>query len=374
MDLYGVLGVDKWSSKEEIKKAYRKLAMKYHPDRNAWDKESETKFKEINEAYQTLSDDWKRQEYDRFGSTGGAWGFGWNGWFGWGFWGWVDVDLWDIFEQFFSWNGWARSGWWNSRSTEQRWEDIEQLIEIDLKTSIYWAKQKIKVNKRVACKKCDWVGWEWKKTCSKCNGRWQVTYTTQSLFGTIQQTAACDSCNWSWESFQHICGICNWSKRVVDKVELDLDIPAWINNWMVIKLEWEWNEWVWTKHAWSLYLKFKVKLEEKGLKREGDDLYYEIEIDTVEAVLWTTKEINIPVIWKRTIDIESGTAHSTVIELSWDWVKNVESDRKWDLYITVNIKIPKKLTKKEKELYLEIAAEKKINVNNNKWIFEKMFG
>jgi len=369
MDLYWVLGIDKNSSGDEIKKAYRKLAMKYHPDRNAWDKESEKKFKQINEAYQVLSDSSKRQQYDRFGST---WNSAWN-WFGWWFWWWVDVDLWDIFEQFFGGqSSWTNRSW--TRSSEQRWEDIEQLIEIDLKTSIYWAKQKIKVNKRVSCKKCNWDWGEGKKTCSKCKGRWQITYTTQSIFGTIQQTGSCDACSGSWETFESICNDCGGSKRVLDKKEIDLDVPAWIDNGMVIKLESEWNEWIGTKASGDLYLKFKVKLEEKGLKRKSSDLFYEIEIDTVEAVIWTLKEINIPVIWKRGIDIKPWTNSGTILEIIWDWVKYVEDDRKWNLYITINIKIPKKLSKKEKELYLEIAKEKKINVNNNKWIFEKIFG
>ncbi len=371
MDLYWVLWINKWASADEIKKAYRKLAMKYHPDRNAGDKESEAKFKEINEAYQVLSDDSKKSQYDRFGSTWGAGGFGW-GWFGgFGWAGWVDVDLWDIFEQFF-----GGQWWWNSRkrTTEQVWEDLEQIINIDLKTSIYWKKQKIKVKKRVSCKKCDWVGWEWKKTCGKCNGRGQVTYTTQSMFGAIQQTWICETCNWTWESFEKICVTCSGTKRVLDTKEIDLDIPAGIDNWMVIKLEWEWNDGVWTKQAWSLYLKFKVNLEEKWLKRRWVDLFYVLEIDVVEAVLWTKKEINIPVLWKRTIDIKSGTQPWESLEISWDWVKHIDSEGKWNLYITLNIKIPKKLSKKEKELYLDIAAEKKINVNNHKWIFEKIFG
>ena len=369
MDLYWVLGIEKSASGDEIKKAYRKLAMKYHPDRNGWDKEAEAKFKEINEAYQTLSDAWKRQQYDRFGSTWGAGWFGW-GWFG-GQW-WVDVDFWDIFEQFFGGQGWGSRS--RRRSTEQVGEDLEMMVEIDLKTSIYGWKKDIKVNKRVSCKTCSWAGWEWKKTCGKCKGTGQITYTSQSLFGVIQQTAECDDCNGTWESFETICSDCNGTKRKVEKKTIDLDIPAGIDNWMVIKLEWEWNDGVWTKQSGSLYLKFRVKLEEKWLKRKASDLFYEIEIDTVEAVLWTKKDINIPVIWKRSIDIKSWTQSWDILEISWDGVKHIDSDWKWSLYITVTIKIPKKLSKKEKELYLEIAAEKKINVNNNKWIFEKMFG
>jgi len=367
MDLYWILGIEKNATADEIKKAYRKLAMKYHPDRNGWDKEAENKFKEINEAYQTLSDSSKKQQYDRFGSVWWAW----SGWFGGGFWWGVDVDLWDIFEQFFGGQGWKST---RQRSNEQVWEDLETIIELDLKSSIYWAKKDIKIKKKVECNTCSWKWWEWKKMCSPCNGSGQVTYTTQSLFGVIQQTWICNDCNWSWEVFETICTDCNWSKRKLESKTIDLDVPAWIDNWMVIKLEWEWNDWIWTKQSWSLYIKFKVNLEEKWLKRKASDLYYEIEIDVVEAILWTKKEINIPVIWKRKIEINCWTNHWTVLELNWDWVKYVESDRKGNLYITINIKIPKKLWKKEKELYLELASEKKLNVNNDKWIFEKIFG
>ena len=143
---------------------------------------------------------------------------------------------------------------------------------------------------------------------------------------------------------------------------------------MVIKLEGEWNDGVGTKATWDLYIKFKVNLEEKWLKRKASDLYYEIEVDTVEAVLWTKIDLNIPVIGKRTVDIPAWTQSVTILEITWDWVKHIDSDRKGNLYITVNVKIPKKLSKKEKELYLEIAKEKKLNVNNHKWIFEKIFG
>lgn len=368
MDLYSILEINKWASKEEIKKAYRTLAMKYHPDRNAWDKEAEAKFKEINEAYSTLSDDNKRKQYDMFWKSG--WASWWNpfgGWFG----GWVDVDLWDIFESFF---GWGFNGWTSrQRKTTFKWEDIEQYIDIDLKTSIYWAKEKIVFNKKETCVTCNWEWGSWKTTCSKCNWRWQVTYTSQSMFGTIQQTATCDACSGSWESFKETCSNCHWEKRKLVKKEIEIDIPSGIDNWMIIKMTWEWNHWVWTKSHWDLYIKFRVKLEEKGLKRDWVDLYYELEVDVLEAILGTTKEINIPVIWKRNIEIKAWTSHWSVIKISWDWVKHIDSDSKWDLFIDISLKIPKKLGKKERELYEEIAKEKKVNVNKA-WVFEKLFG
>ena len=365
MDLYSVLELEKSASKEDIKKAYRRLAMKYHPDRNAWDKEAEAKFKQINEAYSTLSDDWKRQQYDMFGKA-------WSGWnpFSWGFSWWMDVDLWDIFESFFWWwFSWA----WKARKTSFKWEDIETIVNIDLKTSIYWAKQKVVFNKKETCVTCDWEWGSWKTTCTKCNGRWQVTYTSQSMFGTIQQTATCDVCSWTWETFKEVCSNCHWEKRKTIKKEIEIDIPAWIDDWMIIKLNGEWNSWIWTKASWDLYIKFRVKQEEKELKRDWVNLHYNLEIDVVEAILWTKKEINIPILWKRTIEIKAWTSSWDVIKNSQDWVKYIDRDSKWDLFINISIKIPKKLSKKERELYEEIAKEKKINVNKA-WVFEKIFG
>lgn len=360
MDLYSVLEIDKTAAKEDIKKAYRKLAMKYHPDRNSWDKEAEKKFKEINEAYSVLSDDNKRKQYDMFGST-------WGNQFGWG-WAWMDVDLWDIFESFFWWAG--RSS--RRRKTEFRWEDLEYNLNIDLKTSILGGKEKISFNKKETCHTCSWDGWSGKKTCSKCNGHWQVTHSTQSMFGMIQQTVTCDKCSWSGEEFENICSDCKWDKRKLIKKELDIDIPAWIDNWMIIKITGEWSDGIWTNASWDLYIKFIVKTEEKWLTRDWVDLNYNLEIEIVEAVLWTTKEVNIPILWKRKIEIKPWTSHWSVIKISWDWIKHIDSDKKWNLLIDINIKIPKKLGKTEKNLYEEIAKERKINVNSW-WVFEKIF-
>ena len=133
MDFYEILWVDKNASTEEIKKAYRKLAMQYHPDRNKSDPEAEKKFKEVNEAYSTLSDENKRKQYDMFWKANWGNPFGW--WFGWG----VDVDLWDIFESFFWW--WF--SWRRQQRTEFVWEDLEVNLNIDLKTSIFWGKEKV---------------------------------------------------------------------------------------------------------------------------------------------------------------------------------------------------------------------------------------
>lgn len=362
MDLYSVLELEKWASKDEVKKAYRKLAMKYHPDRNQGDKDAEQKFKEINEAYSVLSDDTKRQQYDTFGSTGWA-GNPFGG-------GWVDVDISDIFESFFG--GWF-GGAWRKAKKEFRGEDLEYAMNLDLKTSIYWGKQTISFEKEETCTTCNGEGGSGKKTCGKCNGSGQVVFTQQSMFGTIQQRATCDVCHGSGEAFETVCDHCHGSKRNNIKKELELDIPAGIDDGMVIKLTGEWNDGVGTKASGDLYVKFRVSLEEKGLKRSGMDLSYDIEVEIVEAVLGTTKEINIPIIGKRKVEIKPGSEPGSVIKVSGDGVKDIGSDRKWDLLLTLKFKIPKKLSKSERELYEKIASEKKINVNNKKWVFENLF-
>ena len=142
---------------------------------------------------------------------------------------------------------------------------------------------------------------------------------------------------------------------------------------MIIKIEGEWNAWVWTKVSWDLLVQFVVKTEEKWLKRDWVDLHFSTEIEIVEAVLWASKEISIPIIWKRKIEIKAWTEHWSILKIHWDWVKYIDSDKKWDLLISISIKIPKKLSKKERWLFEEIAKERWVQVNSAGF-FEKIFG
>lgn len=361
-EYYSILGLSKWATDEEIKKAYRKLAMQHHPDRG-WDEE---KFKEVNEAYSVLSDSNKKREYDTYGSV-----WGWNpfGWWGW-FW-WMDVDLWDIFEQFF----WG-SGRGSSRrkpSSSFSWEDVETTLHIDLKTSIIGGKTKLKYDKYIVCHDCHGEWWEWKTICPDCHGSGYVKYRQQTMFGTIEHTWACERCGGTGETLEKVCGTCGWQKRIRKTVELDIDIPAGIDDGMVIRMNGEWNDGI-KSQAWDLYVRFKVNTIEKNLIRKWVDLHLDLEIDVIEAILWTTKEVNIPIIGKRNIVVDSGTQVGTVIKIAWDGVKYIDKDKKWDLFINLLIKIPKKLSEAERVCLEEIAKERKLNVHNKKWIFEKIFG
>ncbi len=360
---YDILWISKTASEDEIKKAYRKKAMEHHPDR-WWDAEI---FKEINEAYWVLSDANKKREYDTYGSV-----WGWNPFWSWGFSSaWFDVDLWDIFEQFFG--GWARTTSRRKRSSNFSGEDIETTLNIDLKTSVIGWKTKLKYEKYIVCPDCHWVWGEWKSICPDCHWSGYMKYRQQTVFWTIEHTWTCERCSWSWEILEKVCSKCGWQKRIRKTVEIDIEIPAWIDDGMVIRINWEWNDGIGAE-AGDLYVRFKVETKEKNLSRKWVDLHLDLEIDVLEAILGTTREVNIPIIWKRNIVIDAWTQVWTIIKMSWDGVKYIDKDKKWDLFVNLNIKIPKKLTDTERECFEKIAKEKKINVHNKKWIFEKIFG
>ncbi len=364
-DFYEILWLQKGASEDDIKKAYRKLAMEYHPDRNQGDKEAEAKFKEVNQAYATLSDRAKRQQYDMFGTAWSSW---WNPFW----WSWFQAeDLGDIFSSFFWWGF-----WWSARKTprETPWEDLEHDLRVDLKTSIYGWKETITFYKREHCSLCNGEWWSGKKECHTCKWRGQVIYTSQSPFWVIQQTRTCPDCQGSWEVFESICSDCQGEKRRLIKKNLDIDIPAGIDEGMIIKLQWEGNDGVGTKAAGDLYIHFSVEREEKWLTRDGTDLHYDIEVDVVEAVLGTQKDIHIPIIGKRSVSISPGTQAESIMKISWDGVKHVNKDTKGDLLIHIHIPIPTKLSKKQRELFEEMAKEKKLNVCSKKGVFEKLFG
>lgn len=350
MDYYEILWLERSAGEDEIKKAYRKMAMKYHPDRNAGDKDAEKKFKEVNEAYSTLSDAQKKQQYDMFGKSGGGAGF-WGGWGGFH----ADVDLWDIFSQFF-WGGGTSS---RQRKKEFKGEDLEYVIRLDLKTSILGGKKTITFERLDDCGNCDGAWGEWQKTCGTCHGHGVVTRTQQSVFGMVQQRVTCPDCHGTGESFEKVCDVCHGQKRTEKKVDLDIEIPAGIDNGMVIRMSGEGNGWYGTKARGDLFVKFATVQEEKCLQRDGVDLHYHVEVDVLEAILGGEREIKVPVIGKRNIKIKAGTQVGDILKYAGDGVKHIDSDKKWDLFFHLDIVIPKKLSKKEKALYSEIQQEKK---------------
>lgn len=368
MDLYEILGISRNATAEEIKKAYRKKAMESHPDRHWWDKQKEEEFKKINEAYAVLSDEQKKAHYDRFGSTEWMWWFG-QWWFGG-----MDFDISDIFENFF---GGGFSTWWRSGSKKQEsWEDLEMNVALDFGEAIFGGKKTIKYSKKIICDECDWswaTKWSDIKTCPICHWSGQVRKRTQSFFGTIEQTSMCSNCGWSGKIIDNPCKKCGAKKRIAKEIEKEIEIPAGIDNWMTIKLKQEWNEWINGKH-WDLYINFRVPSSFEWLTRDWINLHYKLIIDPVEAILWSKKKEKIPLLGERIIEIKSWTQNGDIIKFKWDWVKDITRDIKWDLFIKIDIRIPTNISKKERDLYEQIAWEKWINFADGKWIFGKIFG
>ena len=154
---------------------------------------------------------------------------------------------------------------------------------------------------------------------------------------------------------------------------MEISIPPGIDDGMIIKLTSEGNAGMGSKARGDLYIKFQVELEEKDLRREDTDLFYKTEIDLLEAILWNEKELNIPILWKRKIKIPAGTQFGTVLRYQGDGVKEVQGDKKGDLYIEILLQVPKKLSKKEKQLYGDIAKEKKLDIHADESLISKIF-
>lgn len=345
---YDTLGVDKSAGADEIKKAYRKLAMQYHPDRHGWDKEMEAKFKEVNEAYAVLSDQEKRRNYDQFWS---AEGFGWHaGWF-------ADFDIGDIFSSVF---GQGFGFGWQASQKRTIGEDIQLHVPISFEESYSWVKKEFTYKKNITCPDCGGTGAaEWSKpiTCPDCGGKGHVMHETRSIFGIVQQTRICQRCHGEGTIIEKPCPRCKWNKVISEEVTKTIEIPAGIDAGMSIKMSGEWHELPGGVPG-DLYITCDVELSTQWLQRKGNDLHYTLWLDPFEVVLGTKKELNLPLIWKRKIDIPAGTLDGKVIKLSGDGMKMLDRDRRGDLFILCKIQVPQKLDKKEKELYEQIKELK----------------
>lgn len=354
INYYGILWVDENADKKEIKKAFRKLAMKYHPDREGWDAE---KFKEINQAHEVLSDDQKRQMYDSYRKWG--WGFDfswmwWSGGFGWFQWWGFDVS--DLFGDMF-----GDLFWWTSRRRNsdgpRPWNDVVLNLKVDFKDVYSWSKKKIKYSRNVICNECkgSWQSADsHPETCPTCGGSWVVTQTQRTPFGVVQSQTACPTCQWTWKTWYKQCNHCNWQWLQTKEEIVEINIPQWINSWSKIKMPWMWHygyKW-WT--PWDLYI--HIIIDETWMRRKSwRNILIKKEIKLLDAVLWWTTEIQLPD-KNIKIKIPKWLQIGNDIILSWYWFKKWDSllSWKWDLIVETDIKIPKSLSKEEKELYEKI--------------------
>lgn len=355
-DYYDVLGVSKSADATEIKKAYRKLAMKYHPDKNQGDKEAEEKFKEINEAYEVLSDETKRRNYDQFGHEGvNGQGFGGAGGFGGQGFGGFDDIFGDIFGDMF---GGGFGGGRPRRRGPERGADIRQRVNISFEEAAFGKKVQVKINRSEECDECHGSGAKpgtSKKTCSTCNGSGQVQSVQRTPFGNIASTRTCSTCNGEGEVIESPCTKCHGKGSIRKTKTIEVDIPAGIDEGQMIKLSGQGELGVRGGPRGDLYIEVNVKSHQL-FTREGYDVYLEMPITFAQATLGD--KIQVPTLdGKVEYEIPEGTQTGTVFRLKGKGIPKLRSNVRGDQYVKVIVEIPKKLNDKQKELVRQFAKE-----------------
>ena len=351
-DYYEVLGIQKGASDTDIKKAYRSLAKKYHPDVNPGDKEAEAKFKEVNEAYEVLSDADKKAKYDQYGHAafdpaGSGFGGGGFGGFG-GF----DVDLGDIFGSFFG-GGSSRQ----RRNGPQRGDDIELNVTISFEEAVFGCKKDVSFQRYSKCSSCSGSGSADGKseTCPSCRGTGQRR-VMQNLGGMqFQSTTTCDTCRGTGKYIKTPCQKCRGSgfERVTKK--LTVDIPAGIDHGKGLIIRGAGNDGKNGGGAGDVLVMVSVR-PSATFKREGYTLYCEVPITIAEATLGA--EIEVPTLeGMEKFTIPEGTQTGTTFTLKQKGVPMINSNRRGDLIFRVNVEVPKGLSEKQKELLRAFAKE-----------------
>ena len=375
-DYYDVLGVNKGASAAEIKKAYRKMAVKYHPDKNPDDAEAEAKFKEAAEAYEVLSNPQKKQQYDQFGHAGmgGAGGFGGGGFGGGG----MSMD--DIFSQFGdifggAFGGGGGFGGGGRRTRVNRGSNLRVRVKLNLEEVANGVTKKLKVNKYVSCQKCSGTGAEDGKmdTCQTCGGRGQVTRVMNTPLGQMQTSSTCPSCNGQGKTIAHKCTNCYGDGIVKGEEVIEVKIPAGVGNEMQLSVRGKGN--AGAKGGVPGDLIVLVEEEEHPLlKRDGNNLHYELYVSFVDAALGTSVEV--PTIeGKARIKVDAGTQSGKLLRLRGKGLPDLDYGQKGDILVHTNVWIPKKLNKEEKSLLEKLRNSENFEPDpgrGEKSFFDKM--
>lgn len=361
-DYYEVLGVSKSSSADEIKKAYRKVAMQYHPDRNPGDKEAEEKFKEAAEAYEVLSDQDKKAKYDRYGHQ--AFGPGTGGFGGANaediFSSFSDIFGDDLFGSFFGGGGGARSR--NSRPQGARGSNLRIKLKLNFEEIAKGTNKSVKVKKHVVCNSCSGSGAKDKnsvQTCGTCNGSGQVRKVTQTFLGQMQTVTTCPTCNGEGITITAKCGSCKGEGRVYGEETISIDIPAGVQEGMQLSMSGKGNAGERGGRAGDLLI---IIEEEKHpeLHRDGLNVAYDLHISFPDAVFGT--QVEVPTIDGRAkIKIPAGTQSGKIFRLKGKGFPEVQGYQKGDQLIHVNIWTPQHVSSDEKA-----TLEKLANSNNFK--------
>jgi len=360
-DYYEILGVSKTASDDEVKKAYRKLAIKYHPDKNPDDKSAEDKFKEAAEAYEVLSDPQKKQRYDQFGHAG----LGGNGGFGGG-----GMNMDDIFSQFGDIFGGAFGfgGGGGGRSSRRvaRGTNLRVKVKLNLQEIANGVEKKIKVNKHVGCKTCKGSGAKngQFETCTTCNGTGAITRVQQTILGAMQTQSTCGHCHGEGRTVKDKCSTCHGEGIVREEEVITINIPAGVSEGMQLSMSGKGN--AAPRGGINGDLLILVEEEEHPhLKREGNHLVYDLNISFPDAALGCNVEI--PTIdAKAKIKIEPGTQSGKVLRLKGKGLPDVNSYGRGDLLVEISIFTPTHLNPEEKKTLEQFKESKNFIPNPSK--------
>ncbi|WP_418511664.1 molecular chaperone DnaJ [Corallibacter sp.] len=366
-DYYEILGVDKSASATEIKKAYRKLALKYHPDKNPDDAEAETKFKEAAEAYEVLSNADKKARYDQFGHQAfeGAGGFGGGG---------MNMD--DIFSQFGDIFGGAFGGGggfsgfgggFGGGQRRVKGSNLRIRVKLTLDEIANGVEKKIKVRRKVQADGTTY------KTCTTCNGSGQVTRVTNTILGRMQTATACNVCDGSGQIIDKKPDEADAHGLLSKEETVSIKIPAGVVDGMQLKVSGKGNEAPGNGISGDLLVAIEEEPHET-LQREGDNLHYDLYVSLPDAVLGTSKEIDT-VTGKVRIKIEAGVQSGKILRLRGKGIPSINGYGKGDLLVHVNVWTPKTLNKQQKEFFESMREDEHFSPKpekSDKSFFEKV--
>jgi len=376
-DYYDVLGIPKGSSADEIKKAYRKMAIKYHPDKNPDDKQAEENFKEAAEAYEVLSSPEKRQRYDQFGHAANASSANGGGYGG-------GMNMEDIFSQFgdifgggspfdgFFGGGQQRGG----GRRVVKGSNLRIKVRLSLEEIANGAEKKIKVNKQVLCGTCDGTGAKDKssvQTCKTCGGSGAVRRVTNTILGQMQTTSTCPTCNGEGTQVTAKCTVCHGDGVVRGEETITINIPAGVSEGMQLSMSGKGNAAPRGGVPGDLIILIE-EIPHETLKRDGNNVIYDLHISFIDAALGTS--IEVPTIdGKAKIKIDPGTQGGRILRLKGKGVPEVNSYHRGDQLVHINIWTPKALSREERELLEKLQSSPNFKPNpgkHEKSFFERM--